>query len=238
MGDEGRLLASSTPLLKLPGSALGSDDAMGEGGGVLSESLVLLVLVLVFELVTVFASRDASTSSSSTAAGGKTDDKTEGCRTVKVGACTVAVSISMRSTASVSLRSSGATSVYVGGDTYGGGGAGAARSSNGLISRVEFHIGSGATEKGRSRCKRREGPGTTVNPSPSCCCLGVVGRLSACSVAGVDGRSGNSVEVVSDEEEGEESVDWVGSSDGICASSATMRDAALEIAARVGVGDL
>ena len=87
------------------------------------------------------------------------------------------------------------SSVYAGGSTYGGGGGGAARRKKGLMDRVEFHIGSGCTAKGRSRCKRREGPGTTLKPSPvnwgdggglgARCVVGEEGGSSCCGTGGL-----------------------------------------------------
>ena len=65
-----------------------------------------------------------------------------------------------------SVRGAGSSVVYAGGNMYGGGGGGATRRRKGLMDRLEFHIGSGWTEKGRSRCKTREEPGMTANPSP------------------------------------------------------------------------
>ena len=53
------------------------------------------------------------------------------------------------------------------------------------MDRLEFHIGSGCTPKGRSRCRRREGPGTTLKPSPVN--WGDGGGLGARSVAGEEG---------------------------------------------------
>lgn len=93
---------------------------------------------------------------------------------------------------------------------YGGGGVWVEGDPLGCISRDEFHIGSGATENGRSRCKRREGPGTTLNPPPSCC-LGVVVGLSARSVgASLNRRPSHPGEASTGDEDA--AVEWVGSS--------------------------
>jgi hypothetical protein len=51
-----------------------------------------------------------------------------------------------------------------------------------LMDCAGFHIGSGCTVKARSRCRRQEGPGTTLKRSPVN--WGDGGGLSACCVAG------------------------------------------------------
>jgi hypothetical protein len=81
----------------------------------------------------------------------------------------------------------GSSVAYAGGSTYGGGGGGAARCKKGFMVRVEFHIGSGCTAKGRSRCNWREEPGMRANASPVNC--GEGGGLGARSVVGDDGGS-------------------------------------------------
>ena len=96
----------------------------------------------------------ADTSATASESGRGTDDRGgDACSAVSVAACD-------------SVRGAGSSVVYAGGNMYGGGGGGAARRRKGLMDRLEFHIGSGWTEKGRSRCKTREEPGMTANPSP------------------------------------------------------------------------
>jgi len=96
----------------------------------------------------------ADTSATASESGRGTDDRGGDARSaVSVAACD-------------SVRGAGSSVVYAGGNMYGGGGGGAARRRKGLMDRLEFHIGSGWTEKGRSRCKTREEPGMTANPSP------------------------------------------------------------------------
>lgn len=124
------------------------EQTTGESGGDGVWSTISLALAL--------GPADTAASTSASEAGGGTDGGGDVRSAVRVvsGACDSAESVA------------GSSVAYAGGSTYGGGGGGAARCKKGFMARVEFHIGSGCTAKGRSRCNWREEPGIRANASP------------------------------------------------------------------------
>jgi hypothetical protein len=150
--------------------------ATGEGGGDRVRDALSTV-----SLALGLGPADTAASTSASEAGGGTDGGGDVRSAVRVVPCAC----------DSAERVAGSSVVYAGGSTYGGGGGGAARCKEVLRARVEFHIGSGCTAKGRSRCNWREEPGMRANASPVNC--GEGGGLGARSVVvGDDGGSCNS----------------------------------------------